>query len=79
MWPLVSDMVQDDPSKRPTMDEVVARFDDIHHSLNKYTLRSRAILDNEGPIGNCLDSFSHGIRRLGFIMQGISPLPTPVE
>ncbi|KAF9232383.1 hypothetical protein BU15DRAFT_55077 [Melanogaster broomeanus] len=29
MAPLINDMVQDDPNKRPTMDEVVTRFEDI--------------------------------------------------
>jgi hypothetical protein len=29
MEALVADMVQDDPTKRPTMDEVVTRFSDI--------------------------------------------------
>ncbi|THH17972.1 hypothetical protein EUX98_g9032 [Antrodiella citrinella] len=34
MSSLVNDMVQDDPSKRPTIDQVVARFDQLIHSLS---------------------------------------------
>lgn len=34
-------MVQDDPSKRPTIDEVVERYDAIRRSLSWWTLRSR--------------------------------------
>ncbi len=33
MEPLVADMVQDDPTKRPTMDEVVTRFAEIRRKL----------------------------------------------
>ncbi|KAI0311022.1 hypothetical protein OF83DRAFT_1069524, partial [Amylostereum chailletii] len=40
---LVADMVQKDPSKRPTIDEVVARFADIRHALSPWKLRSRLI------------------------------------
>ncbi|KAJ6496860.1 hypothetical protein DFH09DRAFT_945771 [Mycena vulgaris] len=40
MRPLVSDMVQDDPAKRPTIDEVVARFDEIRAGLSSWKLRS---------------------------------------
>ena len=43
MWPLVNDMVQDDPGKRPTMDDVVERFEKIRRSLHWWTLRSRLV------------------------------------
>ncbi len=33
MEPLVADMVQDDPTKHPTMDEVVTRFAEIRRKL----------------------------------------------
>ncbi|KAH8107733.1 kinase-like domain-containing protein [Cristinia sonorae] len=45
--PLISDMVQDDPSKRPTMDDVVARFDKLYNALPTSTLRYRFSLDGE--------------------------------
>ncbi|KAF8134308.1 hypothetical protein EV363DRAFT_1131233, partial [Boletus edulis] len=41
MKPLVADMIQSDPSKRPAMDEVIARFDNICRSLSRWKLRSR--------------------------------------
>ncbi|KAI0310496.1 hypothetical protein OF83DRAFT_1070441 [Amylostereum chailletii] len=40
---LVVDMVQADPAKRPTIDEVVSRFADIRKSLSAWKLRSRII------------------------------------
>lgn len=41
MEPLVSDMVQTDPSKRPKIEEVVRRFNAIRGSLSWWKLRSR--------------------------------------
>ncbi|KAE9405942.1 hypothetical protein BT96DRAFT_811501 [Gymnopus androsaceus JB14] len=45
--PLVNDMVADDPSKRPTMDEVVPRFHDAIKRLPWWKLRSRAVSEDE--------------------------------
>ncbi|KAJ3846558.1 hypothetical protein EV368DRAFT_88825 [Lentinula lateritia] len=45
--PLVSDMVADDPSKRPTMDEVASRFSGIVGKLRWWKLRSRAVQKDE--------------------------------
>ncbi|VDB94268.1 unnamed protein product [Peniophora sp. CBMAI 1063] len=39
MKKLVADMTKDDPAERPTMDEVVARFENISSSLSSVTLR----------------------------------------
>ncbi|KAJ3760669.1 kinase-like domain-containing protein [Lentinula raphanica] len=44
---LVTDMVAEEPSKRPTMDEVAARFTQIVDRLSWWTLRSRAIKNSE--------------------------------
>lgn len=41
MEPLVVDMVQVDPSKRPSINDVISRFEDIRHSLSSWKLRSR--------------------------------------
>ncbi|KAG5731671.1 hypothetical protein E4T56_gene843, partial [Termitomyces sp. T112] len=40
MTELVLDMVNDNPKQRPTMDEVVARFDELVKGLSQWTLRS---------------------------------------
>ncbi|KAJ3823074.1 kinase-like domain-containing protein [Lentinula raphanica] len=45
--PLVMDMIAEDPSKRPTMDEVSSRFSQIVDRLSWWKLRSRAIKNSE--------------------------------
>jgi len=42
MKSLVADMVQDDPAKRPTIDQVITRFDVIRKKLWALKLHSRA-------------------------------------
>ncbi|KAH9162946.1 hypothetical protein EDB89DRAFT_2023475 [Lactarius sanguifluus] len=36
MQPLISDMIQEDPAKRPNMDEIVARFSEIRNKLSTW-------------------------------------------
>lgn len=50
MESLVRDMIQKDPAKRPTIDEVVSRFRAIRASLGFWKLRSRVIDRNEWAI-----------------------------
>ena len=78
MWPLVNDMVQDDPSKRPTMDEVVERFEKIRQSLAWWTLRSRLIHQS--------DSFwrfaqipLHFTRSFIYVLTRRKAIPVPPE
>lgn len=47
MQPLVDDMVQDDPAKRPTMDEVERRFEKIVSFVSTRTLGSRVANKDE--------------------------------
>ncbi|KIJ28311.1 hypothetical protein M422DRAFT_169219, partial [Sphaerobolus stellatus SS14] len=51
MVKLVDDMRQDDPAKRPTIDEVVTRFDGIIRSLSSFKLRSPLIEPEAHPSG----------------------------
>ena len=41
--PLIDDMVQDDPKKRPTIDEVVTRFAKIIKAQPWWRLRARVV------------------------------------
>lgn len=50
MAPLIADMVQDDPSKRPTIDEVVARFEKLRKALPWWKLRSRLVRKDEPAV-----------------------------
>ncbi|KAJ3908074.1 kinase-like domain-containing protein [Lentinula edodes] len=45
--PLVNDMIADDPSNRPTMNEVASRFSSIVGKLRWWKLRSRAVQKDE--------------------------------
>jgi len=43
---LVRDMVQDDPTQRPTMDQVVVQFETIRKKLSNIKLRSPLLVVN---------------------------------
>ncbi|KAG0696947.1 kinase-like domain-containing protein [Suillus ampliporus] len=73
--PLVDDMVQDDPSKRPTMEQAVERFDLIRQNLNTWKLRSRVTAINEGPFEHVYRGAAHWRRRIGFIVKRVSATP----
>jgi hypothetical protein len=75
MRPLVNDMVHDDPKKRPTMDEVIARFEIIRGSLSSWKLRSRVVPRGEKFILGIASSVKHWKRRVGYIASGIPPIP----
>lgn len=61
---LVKDMVQDDPSKRPTMDQVVLRFKQIRRKLSSHKLRSRVAHPDEAGIEAAYNSVAHVLRRI---------------
>ncbi|KAF9457848.1 kinase-like domain-containing protein [Collybia nuda] len=50
MQPLLHDMCQDDPTKRPTMSEVVTRFAELRKGLSTWKLRSRLISKDESTL-----------------------------
>ncbi|KAL4243620.1 hypothetical protein ABKN59_011684 [Abortiporus biennis] len=79
MKPLIHDMVQDDPSKRPTMEEVVNRFSETYHNLPKSILRSRLAGRRESnhPILFIQRHVRHYIRTVIHILLGRNPMPTP--
>jgi hypothetical protein len=75
MEPLISDMVANDPDKRPSMDQVVDRFDEIRRSLSKAKLRSRIANKNEPGIVAVFRGPVRFIRSVGYILRGIPPIP----
>lgn len=79
MQPLIADMVQGDPSKRPTMDETIKRFDVIRSDLSSWKLRSRVIDKEENLLDGVLRSTSHWMRRIRFMTRGVSAIPTPTS
>ncbi|KIJ07481.1 hypothetical protein PAXINDRAFT_173467 [Paxillus involutus ATCC 200175] len=72
---LVNDMVQNDPSKRPTVDEVVARFVCIRTGLSHSKLRSRVVSKYESRFDALFRGVVHWTRRIGFVMRRIPPTP----
>ena len=77
MQPLVADMVQTDPSKRPTMDEVVERFETIRRGLGKWKLRSRVVDSDESMLERIFGTAWHWARQLEFVLRRLPALPRP--
>ncbi|KAF8637040.1 hypothetical protein AX16_010895 [Volvariella volvacea WC 439] len=75
MKPLVDDMTQNDPSKRPTMGEVIARFEIIKNSLSQLQLRSRPQQRNETSPEHIRCWFHHWRWRVLFSVTLTPPIP----
>ncbi|KDR71819.1 hypothetical protein GALMADRAFT_126764 [Galerina marginata CBS 339.88] len=73
--PLVNDMMQTDPAKRPKIDEVVKRFDDIANGLTTWKLRSRT----SSRRANIFQDFGHFVahwsRKIVFVAKGTPAVP----
>ncbi|KAG2148698.1 uncharacterized protein EDB93DRAFT_1144333 [Suillus bovinus] len=76
MEPLVSDMLQTDPTKRPTMDEVMSRFVPTYSALSPWKLRSRAVLKEEWIIMRPFRDFFHWLRCLKFLWRRLPAIPS---
>ena len=75
MEPLVTDMVQDDPTMRPTIDDVVSRFDDIRRSLSTWKLRSRAVKKKEDGIVGLYRGTIHAFKFIVYVLKRTPPVP----
>ena len=73
--PLIADMVQKDPKKRPTMDEVVNRFVEIKRGLSTWKLRSRMGRNNEIWPVTAWRAVSHWYRTVGYVISRKPALP----
>ncbi|SJL08455.1 uncharacterized protein ARMOST_11819 [Armillaria ostoyae] len=69
--PLVEDMVKENPYDRPTIDDVVMRFDTIVNSLSRCRLQALTQLGNQ-PL---FFPFAYVARRFKFALMLKSPLP----
>ncbi|KAJ6618129.1 hypothetical protein B0H10DRAFT_2176290 [Mycena sp. CBHHK59/15] len=75
MEPLVNDMVQDDPSLRPTMDEVVEHFEEAVRGLSRRKLRSRVVVvDAEFDFYYAI---KHWARKPVLTVKNTPAIPTP--
>ncbi|OAX33044.1 hypothetical protein K503DRAFT_869802 [Rhizopogon vinicolor AM-OR11-026] len=75
MKPLIDDMVQDDPYKRPKMNVVVERFDLIRQQLSTWKLRSRVAAKDEGLFKSLYRGAAHWRRRIAFIFKRTPAVP----
>ncbi|RPD78669.1 hypothetical protein L226DRAFT_503302 [Lentinus tigrinus ALCF2SS1-7] len=77
MRPLLEDMTQTDPEKRPTIVEAAARFDKLCTSLSTWKLRSRFVYRNEFFVARVYRACRHVVRTFSYVAHGIPALPTP--
>jgi hypothetical protein len=70
-------MVHEDPTKRPTMNEVVTRFAEIKGKLSTWKLRSRMKRKNEiWPVA-AWRTTRHWYRTVGYVLTRKAALPEP--
>jgi len=75
--PLVSEMIREDPATRPSMDEVVARFDKIRAKLGDWKLRGRLVKKQEDGLVAFAKDVRHVFRTIKFIARRYPAVPTP--
>lgn len=68
-------MVQENPVKRPTMDEVVTRFAKIQSKLSGWKLRSRMVRHNEIWSVAALRALNHWRRTIGYVFSHKGAIP----
>ncbi|KAF6743542.1 hypothetical protein DFP72DRAFT_827633 [Ephemerocybe angulata] len=76
--PLLSDMIQVDPRKRPKMPEVVFRFQEIEKGLDRSFLRERCrkVVNHACEEESKLDALRYHLHKLAYGVRGLSPIPS---
>ncbi|TBU31687.1 hypothetical protein BD311DRAFT_656397 [Dichomitus squalens] len=77
--PLADDMTATDPIQRPTIQEVVRRFDELLKPLDNPILRSRLLLRGQPEDWKTrwLRDFGHSLRSFGYALLRKSAIPLP--
>lgn len=70
-----ADMTNPNPSKRPTMEEVVAQYSEIRKGLSSWKLRQRVVRCNEFFLARWYRNTRHFSKTLGYIIRSIPPIP----
>jgi hypothetical protein len=73
--PLITDMTQEEPSKRPNIDEVMTRFEAIYRSLSFKLLRTRMVARDEDEGASVLYDFLYFFRHMRYAFMRIPPVP----
>ncbi|KAL1661238.1 hypothetical protein GGF50DRAFT_129666 [Schizophyllum commune] len=76
LWPLVNEMTEKDPQKRPTMDQVMSHYKDIVSSLSSWKLRSRVAKARDNSLHSLYLSVTHWARRVRFVASKRPAIPT---
>ncbi|RXW11613.1 hypothetical protein EST38_g14242 [Candolleomyces aberdarensis] len=75
--PLITAMTDEDPEKRPTMEGVLAQFNDIVNGMSSSTLRSECVKKGERIPGIYLrHSIEQWFKRLSYIVRRLPPIPS---
>jgi len=74
---LIADMVQEDPTKRPTMDEVVSRISEIKKKLGTWKSRSRMARKKEFWPLKVWRIVGHWYRTIGYVLGRKPAIPDP--
>ncbi|KAI0363368.1 hypothetical protein BV20DRAFT_958430 [Pilatotrama ljubarskyi] len=75
--PLVDDMVQDDPAKRPTIQDAVRRLSDLVKTAGGRKMRARLTPRNEDPGDAFFAKIAHAFRTARYIITRKSAIPIP--
>lgn len=75
--PLVRDMIQTDPSRRPTINEVVRQFDELLKHVRFWTLRSRLVPVDEYSIVGWYRNTRHIFRTIHYVLLRKFAIPIP--
>jgi hypothetical protein len=75
--PLILDMVQEDPSLRPTMEQAVSRLETICQGLGSWKLRSRLTAKKESFLQSVFKNITHLPRRFQYILRRLPAVPRP--
>ncbi|KAG6855503.1 hypothetical protein H0H87_001938 [Tephrocybe sp. NHM501043] len=70
---LISDMTNKDPTQRPTMNEVMDRFDKLVEGLDEWTLRSPVVDIDDGL--SILGTLYHWTKQLIYVVQRLPAIP----
>ncbi|PIL35987.1 hypothetical protein GSI_01647 [Ganoderma sinense ZZ0214-1] len=75
--PIITEMVQQDPAQRPSVDKAFEQFEQLRASVSPWTLRSRMVYEDELPLGRLYRGCRHAIRTAFWMATGRPALPTP--
>ncbi|GBE80555.1 hypothetical protein SCP_0302700 [Sparassis crispa] len=72
---LIADMVQEEPGKRPTIDQVADRLAEIQSKLSWWKLRPQIVRRHNGMFVRFLKSMRHVYRTAGYVIMRLPPVP----